>query len=77
MRDSVKMLGAMLIGVAIGAAAFSSKQTVEVPGLLELYEGRVLVGTGCEKDDMRNGVAISFEEDTMPLCESIDVHYLE
>lgn len=77
MRDSVKMVGAALVGVVLGVALMGGKRTVEVPGLLELYEGRVLVGTGCEGGDLRNGVAIAFEEDTMPLCERIDVHIVE
>lgn len=75
MRDSVKMIGAMVVGIAIGAMAFSTKE--EVPGLLESYDGKVLVGTGCAKGDMRNDVAIGFEEDELPVCERIDIHYLE
>lgn len=54
-------------GMAVGTAV-APEPTPQRPA------DTILVGTGCNNE---GGIAVAYEEDQLPTCERIDVHFIE
>lgn len=63
-----------LLGALIGPAIFLTDACEPEPAP---QRETILVGTGCDKGDARTAIAVGWEEDDLPICDSIDVHTIE
>lgn len=63
---------ALFLAFTMGLACAEPKDPPREP-----YGGTILVGTGCAKGDLRTGIAVAWEEDHLPVCDSIDIHSIE